>query len=597
MLRTPPADRTPDGLALLLEHAKTVAPLLANLERSLRRKAQTEERAEEREDSSSTVLEHVAVLVNMLKERKSFVLHTGAGFSTAANIPDFRGRNGVWTMQAKGKAVPMPRFENTVPTRAHMAAVALYRAGYLKHVITQNVDGLHQRAGLPASIVSELHGSVYREECRTEGCEKEDEGVLRTFDVTATKPHNGGAGAARSPFTQPDCVSWCTAVPSPHPPHSPRHVLPLALPAGRHRHKTGRTCSACGGELHDTVVQFGEHLDDDTLEAAIAASEESPLSLVAGTSLKVPPASTLPRRSSALVVCNLQWTSQDKHAALKIHAKCDEVMLAICRHLEVEVPPYAPEDDPVGREVLAMGGGFASPPPKGGSVYKPEGGIRNAAAVYGGRGDGATDGGGGGGGRGGGEAGPSGGGASDGDEMCYASPETWAGGRRDARVLFGEADGGKKSRRRTSNGGTEYEGEVAPGCIGGDEGGGAGGAGGGASEEDVRGGGGGVSEEEVEAKHEVEDAKYGGGDRSRAGANAGGSGGGGQGDGGGGEGGGVEVVREEASGAGVSSEATETAAGADKGTKLESDPTQFADLSKAAKRMKKPCMPRPNMPP
>jgi NAD-dependent SIR2 family protein deacetylase len=63
----------------------------------------------------------------------------------------------------------------------------------------------------------------------------------------------------------------------------------------------------CKWDLHDTVVQFGEHLDDDTLETAVGASTQSPLSLVLGTSLKVPPASTLPRRSGALVVCNLQW--------------------------------------------------------------------------------------------------------------------------------------------------------------------------------------------------------------------------------------------------------------------------------------------------
>lgn len=347
------------------------------------------------------MLEAVAVLVKMIKERGSFVLHTGAGFSTAAAIPDFRGRNGVWTMQAKGKAVPMPRFECTTPTRAHLAAVALHRAGYLTHVITQNVDGLHQRAGLPRDIVSELHGSVYREECRNEDCAMAETpgGYLRTFDVTATKPHNG-----------------------------------------RHRHKTGRQCDECGGDLHDTVVQFGEHLDDDTLEAAIEAATSSPLSLVLGTSLKVPPASTLPRRSGALVVCNLQWTSQDKHAALKIHAKCDQVMLAVCAHLGVEVPEYDAEADPVGRAVLAAGGAFASPNVRGGDTPA----IENAAVVYGGRGGARA-------GTGeGGKEGTSGHGPGEEDDGdTYASPETWAGGRRDARVLFGEADGGKTSRRRS----------------------------------------------------------------------------------------------------------------------------------------------------
>ena len=154
VLSTPPGDRTPEGWALLDEHAAVVAPLMANLTRSLRRKAQTEERLEEREDPPEVMMEHVAVLVQMIRQRGTFVMHTGAGFSTAAAIPDFRGRNGIWTQQAKGRAVPMPRFENTKPTKAHLAAVALYNAGYLTHVITQNVDGLHQRAGMPADTVS-----------------------------------------------------------------------------------------------------------------------------------------------------------------------------------------------------------------------------------------------------------------------------------------------------------------------------------------------------------------------------------------------------------------------------------------------------------
>ena len=367
VLSTPPGDRTPEGWALLDEHAAVVAPLMANLTRSLRRKAQTEERLEEREDPPEVMMEHVAVLVQMIRQRGTFVMHTGAGFSTAAAIPDFRGRNGIWTQQAKGRAVPMPRFENTKPTKAHLAAVALYNAGYLTHVITQNVDGLHQRAGMPADTVSELHGSVYREVCKNESCpmgpDIADRTYHRTFDVTATKPHNG-----------------------------------------RHRHKTGRVCDGCGGDLHDTVVQFGEHLDDDTLDTSVAASEASPLSLVCGTSLKVPPASTLPRRSGALVVCNLQWTSQDRHASLKIHAKCDEIMLAVCKHLEIDVPEYDPSADPIGSEVVRRGGRFATPNAAGdgggigvGVEAMPDSKmemIRNAAAIYGG-GGGTADGGGG----------------------------------------------------------------------------------------------------------------------------------------------------------------------------------------------------------
>jgi NAD-dependent SIR2 family protein deacetylase len=428
VLSTPPGDRTPEGWALLDEHAAVVAPLMANLTRSLRRKAQTEERLEEREDPPEVMMEHVAVLVQMIRQRGTFVMHTGAGFSTAAAIPDFRGRNGIWTQQAKGRAVPMPRFENTKPTKAHLAAVALYNAGYLTHVITQNVDGLHQRAGMPKETVSELHGSVYREVCKNESCpmgpDIADRTYHRTFDVTATKPHNG-----------------------------------------RHRHKTGRVCDGCGGDLHDTVVQFGEHLDDDTLDTSVAASEASPLSLVCGTSLKVPPASTLPRRSGALVVCNLQWTSQDRHASLKIHAKCDEIMLAVCKHLEIDVPEYDPSADPIGSEVVRRGGRFATPNAAGdgegigvGVEAMPDSKmemIRNAAAIYGGGGGTANGGG-----------GTPGGGTKDtrDDAGTYASPETWEGGRRDAVILFGSD---QKAARRRSKGGRRRR--TRRGRCGGDE--------------------------------------------------------------------------------------------------------------------------------
>ena len=131
-------------------------------------------------------------------------------------------------------------------------------------------------------------------------------------------------------------------------------------------------------------MQFGERLDDDVLAAAVADSAAAPLSLVLGSSMKVPPASTLPRKSAAMVVCNLQWTNQDKRATMKIRAKCDEVMSEICRRLAVPVPAYEPANDPVGAAVLARGGTFEDAKRHEGDAF--EYGIRNAAAVYGGGG-------------------------------------------------------------------------------------------------------------------------------------------------------------------------------------------------------------------
>ena len=308
--------RTQEDEQLLRDHASVASALEARDARRRDRKTEKEARAEEREDPGERTARNVQALARMIRDAGSFVLHTGAGFSTAACIPDFRGSSGVWTMRAKGMAVPMPRFERCAPTKAHMCAAALYRAGYLSHVVTQNVDGLHGRAGMPREAVSELHGTVFREKCENEACAVTE--LARDFDVTARKPHNG-----------------------------------------RHRHKTGRACPGCGGDLRDVIVQFGERLDDYVVAKATEVSRDAKLSLVMGTSLKIPPASRLPRLSETLVIVNLQWTAEDKRAALKMRARCDDVLVAACGALGVAVPEYDPGADAIGARVVAAGETFA----------------------------------------------------------------------------------------------------------------------------------------------------------------------------------------------------------------------------------------------
>ena len=110
-------------------------------------------------------------------------------------------------------------FRDARPTPAHMALVALHEGAFIQHVISQNVDGLHLRSGLPASSLCELHGNVFRERCSR--CEQN---YLRGFDVTE-----------RSAY---------------------------------HKHKTTRTCESrdCGAPLRDTIVYFGEKVGENDLE-------------------------------------------------------------------------------------------------------------------------------------------------------------------------------------------------------------------------------------------------------------------------------------------------------------------------------------------
>ena len=95
------------------------------------------------------------------------VVHTGAGISTSTGIPDFRGPNGVWTMQKAGAPLPTAsvRFDRARPSFTHAALVQLHRSGYVKYVVSCNVDSLHLRSGLPRTALAELHGNCFAERC------------------------------------------------------------------------------------------------------------------------------------------------------------------------------------------------------------------------------------------------------------------------------------------------------------------------------------------------------------------------------------------------------------------------------------------------
>ena len=83
------------------------------------------------------------------------VVHTGAGISTSTGIPDFRGPNGVWTMQKAGAPLPTAsvRFDRARPSFTHAALVQLHSSGYVKYVVSCNVDSLHLRSGLPRTCL------------------------------------------------------------------------------------------------------------------------------------------------------------------------------------------------------------------------------------------------------------------------------------------------------------------------------------------------------------------------------------------------------------------------------------------------------------
>ncbi|KAF0973919.1 hypothetical protein FDP41_007306 [Naegleria fowleri] len=221
-------------------------------------------------DDEDTIRENARQVAALIRNSKHCVVYTGAGISTSARIPDYRGPKGVWTLKSAGKGneIATLDIEQALPTFAHYALTHLVKKNLVKFVVSTNVDGLHRRSGLSASEMSELHGNCYREVCSD--CGKE---YLRGFDVMKSVK-----------FYQ--------------------------------THKTGRFCDACGGSLKDTIIHFGESLPTGELESALKHSQECDFSLVLGTSMMVQPACRLPlmaldNQGGMMCIVNLQKTKFD----------------------------------------------------------------------------------------------------------------------------------------------------------------------------------------------------------------------------------------------------------------------------------------------
>ena len=248
-------------------------------------------------------------LVRLLQAAKHVVVHTGAGVSTSAGIPDFRGPNGVWTLQKRGQPLPAAicAFELARPTYTHMALLALQRAGKLAYLVSCNVDCLHQRSGFPRHQLAELHGNCFAERCSRCGAE-----AVRDFEQTTV-------GFKR----------------------------------------TGRTCVHCGGSMRDQALDWDDALPPRELELAEQHSKKADLVITLGTSLQIHPACNLPLKTvkagGKLVVVNLQPTPKDKAAALVIRRRCDDVLRVVMAALQLQVPRYVRHDALLVRHVTGNG--------------------------------------------------------------------------------------------------------------------------------------------------------------------------------------------------------------------------------------------------
>jgi len=243
-------------------------------------------------------------LAQLILDSKKTIAFTGAGVSTESGIPDFRSPGGIWsrydpedfTIQ---KFVNSPEARRTFwrmsaegallaeaePNPAHYAIAELHGLGRLDCVITQNIDNLHQKAGVPDDRVLELHGNMRRVIC---------------LSCRGRFPLPGLVTTVREGIDIPECPD-------------------------------------CRGILKPDAVLFGEQLPIVTLREATRRAQKCDLFIVIGSSLVVYPAAYIPTYAAgagaALAIVNLTDTPLDHEAEVVIRGKAGDIMPGVMNHV------------------------------------------------------------------------------------------------------------------------------------------------------------------------------------------------------------------------------------------------------------------------
>ena len=236
-----------------------------------------------------------------LERGRRIVALTGAGISTDSGIPDFRGPRGVWTLNPKAERMSDIRYYvsdpevrrlswqsrlahpvwTAQPNAGHRALVSLERRGALHALVTQNIDGLHQRAGNSPDLVVEVHGTIHAAVCLTCGARLPMLAVLDRVRAGEEDP----------------------------------------------------LCEDCGGILKSDTVSFGQPLVPRVIDRAMRASAEADCLVAVGTSLQVyPVAAAVPAARAAgatIVIVNAEPTALDEMADVRLSGSISDVLPAL----------------------------------------------------------------------------------------------------------------------------------------------------------------------------------------------------------------------------------------------------------------------------
>jgi NAD-dependent deacetylase len=250
-------------------------------------------------------MNNVERVVSFLKEANNVLVFTGAGISTGSGIPDFRGPQGVWKSrqpvyydeftadEAKRvehwdyKLEGYEGFKQARPNAAHLALVDLERLGKLDMLVTQNIDGLHHRAGNSGDRILEVHGTNRQVECQTCGQQSDPAPAFEEFQKTRRCPR----------------------------------------------------CS-CGGLLKTATVSFGQAMPSELMQRAFEAAERADLAISLGSTLSVEPAASVPRRAAQngapYIIINSGETAHDRLATVRLEGELCEILPRIVTMLRDE---------------------------------------------------------------------------------------------------------------------------------------------------------------------------------------------------------------------------------------------------------------------
>lgn len=245
--------------------------------------------------------DHIDLVRSWIAASTRIVALTGAGISTESGVPDFRGPQGLWTKNPKAEKLSnihyymsdpevrrlawQQRLDHPAwraqPNAGHLALAALERAGRLHALITQNIDGLHQKAGNSRQKVIEVHGTVHEYICMSCGVRGPMPEVLERVRAGEQDP----------------------------------------------------PCRKCGGILKSATISFGQPLVPEVIDRALRTAGETDLLLAIGSTLQVyPVASAIPRAKAAgarIVIVNAEPTGFDDMADAVIRQQIGQVLPAI----------------------------------------------------------------------------------------------------------------------------------------------------------------------------------------------------------------------------------------------------------------------------